>query len=192
MSDDTPGSSTGQGSDFTNDGIPDSGFDTGYDRGYDGDPYDDGSDHHHSHSDFGHDFGHRRRRGYPDLSTAPTWVKVFTWVGALTAIAGIGIAAFGIIGSANDAFDPTRSARWPGASTSYPPLAEQLPNGRFPGGGPVVTVEGQVLNLEEVRVVGPADPVEESNPVGLGLGLFFVGFVLSAVAALGHSTTRRR
>ncbi|ONI89383.1 hypothetical protein ALI22I_15220 [Saccharothrix sp. ALI-22-I] len=135
MDDNTHGHSSGHDGDFNNDGIPDNGFPSA-------NAWDDGPDHDHDH-DHHHHFHHgfsrgRRRRGYLDLSTAPTWVKVFTWVGALTAIAGFAIVVFGVIGSAGDTFDSVQGNR------------------------------------------------------GLGVGLFLVGFILSTIAGLGHSMSKRR
>jgi hypothetical protein len=89
--------------------------------------------------------------------------------------------------------DGLPGAGFPGGS--FP--GEGLPAEGFPGGARV-TVEGQVFDLDNDRVLTPAQdsravgPAEETGTTGLGIGLFFVGFVLSAIAALGHSTSKRR
>jgi hypothetical protein len=195
--------------------------DCGFDGGsYDGGSYDAGSgddwDHshgshysHHHHRRFRHG---RKRRGHLDLSTAPPWVKVLTWVGALTLIAGFVIIGLGIIDSASGVSGGGAAAGphpFPGGGLAGDPFpGEAFPGGgipgeAFPGGIPenerLITVDGHVVDLESGTIVDPgasssraAGPVEETNSIGLGIGLFVVGLLLSVVAALGHSTSRRR
>lgn len=160
----------------------------------------------HGHDFHGHGFRHRRRRGRVDLSTAPPWVKVFAWVGALTALAGMALIFASVIGgstSPRPEFGTVSGDSFPGEN--FP--GEGFPGGSLPGenfpaegfpGGARVTVDGQVFDLDNDRVLTPAQdsraagPAERTGTTGLGIGLFFVGFVLSAIAALGHSTSKRR
>ncbi|WP_158842864.1 hypothetical protein [Saccharothrix deserti] len=48
---------------------------------------------------------------------------------------------------------------------------------------------GQVISPVDSRAAAPAP---KSGNVGLGFGVFFVGLVLTIIAGLGHSTSRRR
>jgi hypothetical protein len=211
MSDDShDSSSSSSSSDY---GFDDAGsYDAGSGNDWD---HSHGSHHsHHHHRRFRHG---RKRRGYLDLSTAQPWVKVLTWVGTLTLIAGVLIIGLGIIDSASGvsgggatagshplpgggiAGDPFPGGGIPGEA--FP--GEAFPGEAFPGGIPenerLITVDGHVVDLESGTIVDPgasssraAGPVEETNYIGLGVGLFVVGLLLSAVAALGHSTSRKR
>ncbi|NUT90786.1 MAG: hypothetical protein HOY78_02035 [Saccharothrix sp.] len=57
------------------------------------DDYDDTVDDHHHHAHSSHRSSMRSGRGLRglDLVGAPSWVKVFVWVGVLTAVAGMGV-----------------------------------------------------------------------------------------------------
>jgi hypothetical protein len=192
MSDDSQDSSSSSSDDSSS--SSDYGFDGGaYDAGS-GSDWDGGHGSHYHHRHFRHG---RKRRGYLDLSTAPPWVKVLTWVGTLTLIAGFVITGLGIIGSAG-------GANSGGATAGPHPFPDGGITGEaFPGGitenERLITIDGHVVDLESGAIADPgasssraARPVEEPNYIGLGIGLFVVGSLLSVVAGLGHSTSRRR
>ncbi|WP_086667719.1 hypothetical protein [Lentzea kentuckyensis] len=130
-------------------------------------------------------FSRSRRRsgyhGYRDLSGAPSWVKVFVWAGVLLAIAGIGVVMFGVL-STPDAPEPFSTRLAPGITTFA------LPPGFPPDDLPV--------DLQPPAVTGfpsrPTPPSVGGPNLPLGFGLFFAGFVLAAIGALGHSTSTRR
>ena len=135
--------------------------------------------------DFGHDgFSRSRRRsGLHDLSGAPSWVKAFVWAGALLAIAGLGVFMFGVLAPTN-APEPLTARLTPAFPTyTLPPgfPTEALPAHMQPPAPTGFPSSGQ---LTPASVGGPNVP--------LGFGLFFAGFVLSAIGALGHSTSKRR
>ncbi|MEU4741188.1 hypothetical protein AB0G02_12095 [Actinosynnema sp. NPDC023658] len=132
----------------------------------------------HEH-DFHDDWhGRRRRRRHLDLATAPTWVKVLTWVGALTALAGLAVFGLAVFGG----------------FTAPKPEFGLVDTGGFPHGGGFAT-DVQVF---EVRDGGTPYPTGSSGVEGVpdgirtGMGLFFVGLVLSVIAGLGHATSRPR
>ncbi|WP_439664076.1 hypothetical protein ACSHWB_23095 [Lentzea sp. HUAS TT2] len=151
-----------------------------------------------SHPDFADDYhfsGSRRRsrRGYQDLSGAPSWVKAFVWAGALLAIAGFGVVLFSVLGPSGAPQPRSLTPAFPTAVTfgDVPPdFADgyQLPPG-FPN---------QPLPPEFQTFETPGFPQRPTVPsvggpnLGLGFGLFFAGFVLTAIGALGHSTSTRR
>lgn len=123
------------------------------------------------------------RSGYHDVSGAPVWVKVLLWTGALLAIAGMGIFAFSVLG----AFD--------GPDPSSTRLTPAFPTADLPADFPVEALPPE-LQTPSVRAF-PSPGQHPSASIGgpnltLGFGLFFAGLVLSAIAALGHSTFKRR
>ncbi|HEX8869809.1 MAG TPA: hypothetical protein VF821_29380, partial [Lentzea sp.] len=134
----------------------------------------------------------RSRRGYQDLSGAPSWVKVCVWVGALLAIAGFGVIFFGIL-SPVDVPAPFTTGPTPeypagGLPPGFPTdgLPPDFPAGNPPPdfGSPGMAGFPPAPRLTPESVGGPNLP--------LGFGLFFAGFVLTAIGSLGHSTSRRR
>lgn len=146
---------------------------------------------HPGFADFDDDFPRSRRRSryrHRDLSGAPSWVKACVWAGTLLAIAGIGVVIFSVL-TPVDVPDPFSTRLTPAFPTpvvtagDLPPgfPADQLP----PEFRPVATHDfpspGQ---LPRPSLGGPN--------LALGFGLFFAGFVLTAIGALGHSTTTRR
>ncbi|WP_189159884.1 hypothetical protein [Lentzea pudingi] len=123
------------------------------------------------------------RSGYHDVSGAPVWVKVLLWTGALLAIAGMGVLFLGFVTS----FD--------GPDPSTTRLTPAFPTADLPPDFPVEALppEFQTPTVRAFPTQGqhPAPSVGGPN-LGLGFGLFFAGFLLSAIAALGHSTSTRR
>ncbi|MFD4643198.1 hypothetical protein ACFWN2_38235 [Lentzea sp. NPDC058436] len=114
---------------------------------------------------------HEYRRYHHDVSGAPSWVKVLLWTGALLAVAGMGVIVFGLL----DGPEPVSTPLTPAFPTAELPPgfpAEALPPAGFPG--------------------QPSPPSVGGPNLAPGFGLFFVGFVLTAIGALGHSTSRRR
>jgi hypothetical protein len=206
MSDDSHDSSSSSSTDSSS--SSDYGFDAGSHDAGSGSDWDGSHGSHYSHHHHDRRFRHgRKRRGHLDLSTAPPWVKVLTWVGTLTLIAGFVIIGLGIIDSAGGVSGGGATAGphpFPNGGIAGDPFpGGGIPGEAFPGGIPenerLITVDGHVVDLDSGTFVDPgarssraAGPVEETNYIGLGIGLFVVGLLLSAVAALGHSTSRRR
>ena len=123
----------------------------------------------------------RRRSGHHDMSGAPTWVKAFTWAGTLLAIAGIGVVIFGVL-SPTEAPEPFSTRLTP----AFPTVT--LPPG-FPTGDLPVDLQPPAAR----DFPGRPTPTDLGGPnLPLGFGLFFAGFVLAAIGALGHSTSARR
>lgn len=148
-----------------------------------------------SHPDFDDDFQRSRRRSrydHRDLSRAPSWVKAFVWAGALLGMAGLGVVIFGVV-IPPDAPEPFSGLPTPVLTVGdlppgfpaheLPPgfPAQELPTEFLPPAMPSFPSTGQ---LTRPSLGGPN--------LGLGFGLFFAGLVLSAIGALGHSTSTRR
>lgn len=141
---------------------------------------------------FDDDFPRSRRRsrsGYRDLSGAPAWVKVVVWTGALLAIAGLGVLMLGVL-AAPEPISPRLTPAFP--TVTLPP---GFPTGDLPPGFPADALPPEwqspgptgfpsTRQITTPSVGGPNLP--------LGFGLFFAGFVLTAIGALGHSTSTRR
>ncbi|MGW6446726.1 hypothetical protein [Lentzea sp. NPDC055074] len=146
------------------------------------DDLEDLDDGHHGHHRFPPFPRSSEGSGRHDVSGAPVWVKVLLWTGTLVALAGMGIVVFGLLG-AFDGPDP--------ASTRLTPA---FPTADIPADFPVEALP------PEFQTTARAFPVPGQHPspsvggpnLGLGFGLFFAGFVLSAIAGLGHSTAKRR
>ncbi|MEV8436878.1 hypothetical protein AB0425_05850 [Actinosynnema sp. NPDC051121] len=160
------------------------------------DPHDHSPGHHHFHHHFRDD--RRRRHGYPDLSTARPWVKVLTWVGTLAAVLGLVIMGLEVFSAVPRPAAASVSSDGFPAGDPFP--GAHIPGGRFPdgqlSGGDRISVDGQVFTVVDGEVVGttasrPTAPATRGI-WGIGIGLFLVGFVLSAVAGLGHATSKRR
>ncbi|WP_330270253.1 hypothetical protein OG205_23515 [Lentzea sp. NBC_00516] len=146
-----------------------------------------------SHPDFeDDDFPHSRRRsrsGRHDLSGAPSWVKAFIWAGVLLAMSGFGVILFGVVIPliTHDPFTPTFPVVDPTPILTVGDLPPGFPADQLP---------------PEFRPVGPTNfpsttgqftrPTFDGTNLALGFGLFFTGFVLTAIGALGHSTSTRR
>lgn len=130
----------------------------------------------------------RSRAGYRDLSGAPSWVKAFVCAGALLAIAGIGVVMFGVL-LPSDAPEPFSSRLTPAFPTPV------LTVGDLPPGFPADELPPEFRSLETPGFPStgqPARPSVGGPNLALGFGLFFTGFVLTAIGALGHSTSTRR
>jgi hypothetical protein len=145
-----------------------------------------------SHPDFADDdFLDSRRRsrsGHRDLSGAPSWVKACVWAGVLMAMAGFGVILFGVVLPlmTSDPFTP-----------AFPAVAPTpiLTVGDLPPGFPADELPPELRTLETPSFpsTGQLSRPSFGGPnLALGLGLFFTGFVLAAVGALGHSTSTRR
>ncbi|MEV6241185.1 hypothetical protein [Lentzea sp. NPDC051838] len=132
----------------------------------------------------------RSRRGYQDLSGAPGWVKVLVWVGALLAIAGFGVIFFGILSPAPEPISTPLTPAFPTAN-----LPPGFPTGDLPPGFPTDALPPEFGSPGMTGFPSPRHltPQSVGGPnLPLGFGLFFAGFVLTAIGALGHSTSRRR
>jgi hypothetical protein len=147
---------------------------------------------HSDSADFDDGFPRSRRRSrysyYRDMSGAPSWVKAFVWAGALLAIAGLGVVMFGVL-LPSDVPEPFSTRLTPGFPTPV------LTVGDLPPGFPVDELPPEFRSFETPGFPSTGQPTHPSvggpNLV-LGFGLFFVGFVLSAIGALGDSSTARR
>jgi hypothetical protein len=164
---------------------------------------------HPDSADFDDGFSRSRRRsrsGYRDLSGAPSWVKAFVWAGALLAIAGIGVVMFGVL-LPSDAPEPFSTRLTPDFPTAVitvgdlppgfpaPNLPPGFPAPNLPPGFPAHDLPPEFRSLETPGFPStgqPARPSVGGPNLGLGFGLFFAGFVLTAIGALGHSTSTRR
>ncbi|MGW6933141.1 hypothetical protein ACWGE0_24000 [Lentzea sp. NPDC054927] len=159
---------------------------------------------HPDFADFDDDFPRSRRRyrsGYRDLSGAPPWVKVCVWVGALLAIAGMGVIIFGVLIPTN-APEPFSTRLTPVVTVGDVPPdfpTDQLPPGfpvqQLPPGFPAEQLPPEFRSISTQTFPVPGQPPRPSvgGPnLALGFGLFFAGFVLTAIGALGHSTSTRR
>ncbi|MFJ5992152.1 hypothetical protein [Lentzea sp. NPDC092896] len=147
-----------------------------------------------SHPDFADDdFPRSRRRsrsGRHDLSRAPSWVKVCVWTGVLTAMAGFGVVLFGVV--------LPLITSGPFASSPFTPAFDPTPIltvGDLPPGFPTdqLPPEFRPVNTQAFpsgRQFSP--PSFDGTNLARGLGLFFTGFVVTAIGALGHSTSTRR
>lgn len=148
-----------------------------------------------SHPDFADDdyFSDSRRgsrRGYQDLSGAPSWVKAFVWTGALLAIAGFGVILFSVLGPSGAPEPRSLTPAFPTAVTlgDVPP---DFTDGQLPPGFPNQPMPPEFQPFETPGF--PQRPTAVGGPdLALGFGLFFAGFVLTAIGALGHSTSTRR
>ncbi|MDX3664021.1 hypothetical protein PV646_42625 [Streptomyces sp. ID05-26A] len=126
---------------------------------------------------------HDRYSHRHDMSGAPAWVKVLLWTGALLAIAGLGVLILGFVTSL-DGPDPTTTRLTPAF-----PTADLPPD--FPVEALPPELQAPTVRAFPTQGQHPAPSVGGPN-LGLGFGLFFAGFVLSAIGALGHSTSTRR
>jgi len=146
------------------------------------------------------DFPSSRRRSryrHRDLSGAPAWVKAFVWAGALLAIAGMGVVMFGVL-LPSDAPEPFSTRLTPGFPTpvlTVGDLPPGFPADQLPPGFPAHDLPPEFRSLETPGFPSTGQPTRPSvgGPnLALGFGLFFAGFVLTAIGALGHSTSTRR
>lgn len=155
-----------------------------------------------SHPDFDdgfHGSQRRSRSGYRhrDLSGAPSWVKAFVWAGTLLAIAGFGVIMFGVLlpSDAPEPFSPRLTPGFPTPVITVGDLPPGFPAPNLPPGFPVDELPPEFRSLETPGFPStgqPARPSVGGPNLGLGFGLFFAGLVLTAIGALGHSTSTRR
>ncbi|MEU3646986.1 hypothetical protein AB0E59_26630 [Lentzea sp. NPDC034063] len=150
-----------------------------------------------SHPDFADDdfprSRRRSRRGYQDLSGAPSWVKVFVWVGTLLAIAGFGVVLFGLLGPSGAPERPSRLTPAFPTAVTFGDVPPDFADGQLPPGFPNQPMPPEFRSFETPGF--PQRPTASSvgGPnLALGFGLFFAGFVVTAIGALGHSTSKRR
>ncbi|GHH60042.1 hypothetical protein [Lentzea cavernae] len=132
---------------------------------------------HHAYPPYPLSQSNSGHRGRHDTSGAPSWVKVLLWTGGLLAIAGMGIIILGALGSF-DAPDPSSTR-----------LTPAFPDSGLPPGFPADALPPE---LQDQAFPASAEQRSSGGGLGLGLGLFFAGFLLSAIGALGHSTSARR
>ncbi|MET9231343.1 hypothetical protein [Lentzea sp. NPDC003310] len=149
------------------------------------------------HHGFGSKSRSRRRYRHADLSGAPSWVKALVWAGTLVALAGMGIVVIGFVTSMGGP-DPVSTPLTPAFPVVAPPPGfpvDQLPPELQSPGFPAdqLPPEFQSPGATEFPVLGRGVTRAPDGPnPGLGFGIFFVGLVLAAIGALGHSTSTRR